>query len=715
MYFRKYSHLLCAFLLLMAGIGQAQQQPRIAIQSPDFEKVALSRYAWVLADTLHQWQAEDLLEAPGNYPFIPSGLEKPNYGYTDVHYWLYFELENTSSSNIELWIEVDYPLLDSLHLWVRDKKKKTEHFVTGDRLPFKSRPMKYKNFVFPVELAAGEQKQFLFRISSEGTVSFPVYAWAPVAFAESSNTTQIGFGIYYGIMLVMAVYNLFLFFSLGDRNYLFYVLNILAIILFQLSFNGLGYQYLWAPFPAFHHISVPLFIALLTLTSLNFTYHFLEIRRQPHWMKYILWGGMLLALCWALMSVVMPYRLSIKLTTVTALLMTVVIFATAVYVYRKGYAPAKFFLLAWGIFLLGALLSAMRGYGWMPNNFVTTYAVQIGSAMEVVLLSFGLAYRINLLKQQIAAAALERERLEKEKEREQKEFIEVQNRKLEQLVAERTAEIEKQNRDIRASIQYAEKIQRAILPAEDAIKRYFPDSFVLFKPRDIVSGDFYWFSERDGKLFLAAVDCTGHGVPGAFMSMIGYALLNQIVNEREVDDPGEVLLQLHKEIRKALKQEEDSVVRDGMDVAFCMIDTHQGILHFAGAARSLYYTQKGMFHEIKGAPYSVGGFERGRQRIYPTHSISLKDNMMFFLTTDGFADQFGGERDRKFMVKNFKRLLQEVAGSDYLALGKQTLQQVFEQWKGSRKQVDDVLVIGLKVEKEVFTKYVSQNTTVDVY
>lgn len=705
--------LLFVFLFLFLNCGWAQQSPRMTIRTPEFEKIAAGQKSWILADTQARYQAKELLAQPAKYPFTPAGTEKPNYGYTDVVYWLYFELENVSTSDIDTWVEVDYPLLDTLYLWVRGKDT-TVYFLTGDRLPFDARPMNHKNFVFPVKLKAGEQKQFLFRISSEGTMSFPVYVWSPIAFTESSNAIQIGFGVYYGIMLVMALYNFFLFFSLADRNYLFYVLNILAIILFQVSFNGLGYQYLWPAFPALHHVSVPLFIAVLTLTSLNFTYHFLEVPAYWRRLSYVLMGGMLLALIEILVSLAAPYRFSIKLTTITALLMTLTIFFTAVYVYRRGYAPAKFFLLAWGIFLLGALLSAMRGYGWMPNNFATTYAVQIGSALEVVLLSFGLAYRINLLKQQVAAAALERERLEKEKEREQKAFIEAQNRRLEQLVAERTAEIAKQNRDIRASIQYAEKIQRAILPAEELIKQYFPDSFVFFKPRDIVSGDFYWFSEREGKLFLAVVDCTGHGVPGAFMSMIGYVLLNQVVNEREIDDPGEILLQLHKEIRKALKQEKESLVKDGMDIALCMIDTQKQSLYFAGAARSLYYIQHGALHEIKGAPYSVGGFERDRKRTYPTHELPLTDNMIFFLASDGFADQFGGVRDRKFMVKNFKRLLLEVAGKDYLVLGKQELQQVFEQWKGDRKQIDDVLVVGLKVEKEVLVRRIPQNVTSNV-
>ena len=274
---------------------------------------------------------------------------------------------------------------------------------------------------------------------------------------------------------------------------------------------------------------------------------------------------------------------------------------------------------------------------------------------------------------------------------------------LEEKVKERTnelniayEEIKDQNRNIKASINYAKRIQEAMLPKLDNIKAGLPESFVLFRPRDIVSGDFYWYAQINEKIIFAAVDCTGHGVPGAFMSMIGNDILNQIVEVEQETDAKAILEKLHNGIRTVLRQEE-SQNRDGMDMALCVIDRQQKQLEFAGAKNPLIFIRNGELNEIKGSKLPIGGFQKEMVREFESHTITLTEPTAFYMFSDGYADQFGGEMGKKFMKKYFKRLLKEIHQKP-LADQKRLLNNQIIEWMGSKySQTDDILVVGFRV------------------
>ncbi|MBL7884537.1 MAG: SpoIIE family protein phosphatase, partial [Bacteroidia bacterium] len=274
--------------------------------------------------------------------------------------------------------------------------------------------------------------------------------------------------------------------------------------------------------------------------------------------------------------------------------------------------------------------------------------------------------------------------------------IKRENKLLEEKVEERTQELAQKNKDITSSIQYAKRIQLAILPPLEQITKSFPQSFVLYKPKDIVSGDFYWFGVKDGKKIIAAVDCTGHGVPGAFMSMIGHNLLNQIISENGITEPDQILNSLHKGVQTALKQGTNIVdTSDGMDVAICSVDTKNNELKFAGAYRPLFMIKNGTFGKIEADKFPIGGSQLDIQRKFTCHTISIDKGDTFYMCSDGYADQFGGEKGKKFMVKRLNELL---LGIQAQAMDEQakTLEYSFENWKGSYQQVDDILVIGIR-------------------
>ncbi len=260
------------------------------------------------------------------------------------------------------------------------------------------------------------------------------------------------------------------------------------------------------------------------------------------------------------------------------------------------------------------------------------------------------------------------------------------------------ADLKHKNEKITKSIAYAERIQQAMLKSGDMLSDYLPESFILFRPKDVVSGDFYWASEQNGKIIIAAVDCTGHGVPGAFMSMIGANLLNQIVESEGETSPENILFKLHQGVNKSLHQE-DTENNDGMDVSIISIDKENKTMEFAGANNPLIYFQNGEVQQIKGTKQGIGGtaLKKGRQVKFEKHVISIEQPTHFYLFTDGYQDQFGGEEDRKFSIKRMRGLLTEIHQKKAV-LQREILGKTITDWmRGTSKQIDDILVIGGKI------------------
>ncbi|WP_317896897.1 ligand-binding sensor domain-containing protein [Aurantibacillus circumpalustris] len=273
-----------------------------------------------------------------------------------------------------------------------------------------------------------------------------------------------------------------------------------------------------------------------------------------------------------------------------------------------------------------------------------------------------------------------------------------ENKILENKVAERTKELEEKNRDIMGSIQYAKRIQEAILPSKDNIYKKLKKVFILYQPKDIVSGDFYWFAEENGFKIFAVVDCTGHGVPGAFMSMIGHNLLHQIVLEKGVTDPGAILDHLHKGVQEALRQGHNEVTtNDGMDVSIIAINDIKREIRWAGANRPLVLVNaNGELSRFEGNKFPIGGAQYDVDRKFTTHSVNPEKVSMAYMFSDGYADQFGGEKGKKFMVKRFHDLLGNIHLKD-AEQQRNELKNNFEQWRLNHEQVDDVLIVGIEI------------------
>lgn len=272
-----------------------------------------------------------------------------------------------------------------------------------------------------------------------------------------------------------------------------------------------------------------------------------------------------------------------------------------------------------------------------------------------------------------------------------------QNKKLLEIAFD---EIAQKNKDISSSIKYAHRIQQAILPFEQEMNATFDGLFILYLPKDVVSGDFYWYQQKREADILILADCTGHGVPGAFMSMIGYSLLSQIINERNILDPSEILYQLNLGVIKALKQyDETNSIWDGMDISICVIHKNKRQLIFAGANQSLLFVQQEELKIIPADKNGIGGVLKKHKK-FTNHYLNITQDTFFYLLSDGYTDQFGGEENKKFSKARFKNIISKIAAKDALEQ-KVILEQSLKDWQMSKSQVDDILVIGFRLGKDL--------------
>jgi serine phosphatase RsbU (regulator of sigma subunit) len=248
------------------------------------------------------------------------------------------------------------------------------------------------------------------------------------------------------------------------------------------------------------------------------------------------------------------------------------------------------------------------------------------------------------------------------------------------------------------SIRYAKRIQDAILPPIEILKNNFSDFFIFYRPRDIVSGDFYWFHETEDLIIIAVADCTGHGVPGAFMTMMGHDLLNQAIVDKEIYSPELILTEVDKRVVYNTQHggEGDTKRNDGMDMSVCVIDRKKHQIQYAGAKSPIFLVRNGNIKHIKGSPFPIGSSQFKVEKIYEKHSIDYEERDVLYMFSDGYQDQFGGDNKMKFMTKRFRAFLAEISELPF-AEQQMRLGDEIDTWRNGQKQTDDQLVLGIKL------------------
>ncbi|MDX1904805.1 MAG: 7TM diverse intracellular signaling domain-containing protein [Thermonemataceae bacterium] len=690
----------------------------------------VSHFLYTFEDSTNRMSLQEVISQTDS-KFKQVKTDNPNLGFKKTSIWIKFRARNTANTSRYVFLEFDYPLLDKMDIYQQDENNNwvSAEKTVGDRVPFSNRSIFFRNIVFPLQFKALQTKTYLIRIKTDSSVQFPAYLYDFSSLTKHISKVDILFGIFYGIFLVMGIYNFVLFFAIKDKSYLFYFIYILFYSLAQSSLNGHSFQYAWQNSLWWANTVIPVSLNLGATGAVVFLIYFLDTKKYLPRFTNILWGIVLLFGIFALLSFFLEYGVGVKIGTLVMIFLG--FFETIIggVVFRAGNKSAGYFVISWSLFLFGIVVTALVAMGAVPNLPLFRVAAPLGAVFQVMGLSFALADRINIIRKEKEKAQAEsikqtqenariiqeqNEMLEKKvdertRELQQKqEEILVQNEELQQqreeimaqrdFISVKNGELQELNLHMTQSIQYASQIQRAILPDEGIIKSNVSDFFILYLPRDVVSGDFYWYSKIGKKQFFAAVDCTGHGVPGAFMSMIGNALLNKIINENEVYSPAKVLEMLNEGVIEALKQRETSN-NDGMDVCLCCIEERsngQFLLSYAGARRPLYLFKDNEILELKGSRNHIGGSSIGlNQNPFEDAYYVLDKGDAVYLSTDGLADNPNPQRE-KFGSERIKTLLL-LYGKSTMAQQRKFLIDELKTFQKNTAQRDDILFMGVRV------------------
>ncbi|MCE5362281.1 hybrid sensor histidine kinase/response regulator [Pseudomonas anguilliseptica] len=391
-------YILLCFLMLVPGLAGA------LVFDETTRSLPLGKAMAVFEDVRGDASIEDITSPALQGSFRQHDKGVLNAGYSRSVFWLRLDLEYRpqQTSTTQPWLlELAYPPLDHVQLYLPDAAGRyhlRQH--TGDALPFSSREIKQHNYLFELQLPPGQPQRVYLRLESQGSIQAPLTLWAPNAYLEEQPARIYVLGIIYGVLLVMLIYNLFIFLSVRDTSYLYYILYIASFGFYQLSVNGAAIEYFWPSSPWWANAATPFLIGAAALFGCQFARSFLHTAEHSPWVDRAL---LLLMACGVLvmtLALTASYALSLRLATYLALLFTVVIFSAGILAWLRGMRVARYFIIAWSAFLAGGAINTLMVLGYLPNIFLTMYASQIGSALEVGLLSLALADRINAMKEE---------------------------------------------------------------------------------------------------------------------------------------------------------------------------------------------------------------------------------------------------------------------------------------------------------------------------
>lgn len=636
---------------------------------------------------------------------LPAGSDDPNFGFNAHDIWLRFDLDPAHISTQADILQVNNPLLDVVELYELTDKGPVLMAATGDRVSFHERPVKHRLYRFPVKVDAIKKSQYLLRVNSGGEQCLaPVSLWTRDALTLRDYRDNLIRGVYFGLVSFVLLFTLFLYLRLRETSSLYYVQYNTNLMLLQAALSGYTFQFIWPDNPYLANISTPLFASLSILSLLKFSQHFLELKthfpkinRVFHVVGYVVAFNVLLSL----LPDQRAFKTSVLAINIIALLLNLAIVPVAYGVLKKGYKPAKFFLIGFVTLVFTVFGFIGTNLGLIKNEFYADYGLLIGSGLEVILLSFAVVDRFRSFKEQAIESLRELNKLERE-----------QNEVLERTVDERTkeiqiqkSEIELKNEEILSSIRYAEKIQRNLLPSEKEIQKVFPESFVFYQPKDIVSGDFYWVGKSKWNgvespaheiSLIAAGDCTGHGVPGAMVSVLGCNLLRESIQQTPEAKPGELLTSIDERLKLTMNAHEGMHTGDGMDMVLCAYQHDTRELWISGANNSVLRWNGEEIEVIKGNSRSIGSRTDQDQFKFETKVITTSPGDMLYITTDGFADQFGGPAQKKLKSTGLKNFLKSIVNLPVQEQIKR-IEAFFNSWKGDQEQTDDVCLIGFRI------------------
>ncbi len=659
-----------------------------------------------LQDDSHQLTIDSILHRPLGFKPFDRKLEK--LGFTSASYWFKFEVEN-QTDNHEFSFFISRTIADEVVLYEIENNTVKKVQITGDQVPFSKRTVKTIDNTFSVKLEKNKPTQFVLKLKSDGeALLVPIVINTAKGYYLSTRLRSFFLGSFYGILLTIIILYAFYYYGIKERSLLLYSYYVASVFLLQFTLDGLTYFYLFKHAIVFEQYIIVFSAALASSLFLVYIKSFLQLKeklpRLNKIFKTFIWILSLITLLTFIPGKL--HALSYLLINGFSLVSLILALTTVLYLKNKGENICTYFSMAVFTIVTGAIIFILTNFRIINDEFLFKYSLKTAVFIEVLLLAMSMANKLRGLQKE--------KELAQEKAlislKEKNNLIDLQNEMLSAKVKERTEALEEQkeqlskkNKEVIDSINYAKRLQNALMPSIDAVKKIVPNSFVLFKPKDIVSGDFYWIKEskttykdreNSSVIIMSVADCTGHGVPGAFMSIIGLNIFNQTLKEKSVNTPAQALDYLNSQMYNTVNKHKTNVIRDGMDLAFCAIDKDSLELSFSGAKNGLYIVRNSNLIELKGDKQPIGYSEHAKA--FTLQTFQLEKGDMIYASTDGYADQFGGERGKKFKYKPFKELLINIATKN-VAEQKEILNTTFINWKGNLEQLDDICIVGIRI------------------
>ncbi|MFB6258789.1 MAG: 7TM diverse intracellular signaling domain-containing protein [Flavobacteriales bacterium] len=722
---------LLSLFFLVAGSLRADAPGSIPLEE-DLLGQSIADSARYLKDPSHRLTIDSILQKDLSSRFRPPSSSRANLGFTSATIWVEGSFENRMPEQKKFLLEASRPLTNLVKLYVVRDGQVTDTMVAGDHQPFHERPLPSRKNVFPVRVEPGEKIRFILELRSDGeSLVFPLIIWTPSAFFAQERLEQWHDGFFYGIFVFVFLIFSFFYRALRDPSFLYYVLYILCFGLLQFSIDGYGYRAFFRDSPwmadriLLFSSSLTIFMLLLYAQS----YLKVMLRSPKLYQVYRVLMGIALLLFGISFLPVSIAKYCNPALNLFSFLAVIFVLASIFFFKKRGYSVSNLFMTAYVLLITGAIVFILGNTGVLESGPVTLNALKYGGLGEVIFLSFTMAEKYRSIQREKELAQKESLEQMEELNRVKDEY----NQRLEREVEERTRDLERErekldaiNREMVSSIRYAERIQRAILPPDKKFDQLFRDWFVLFQPRDIVSGDIYWCSAESGdvvpeekspedsegiafsglsmdplpshtrKKLFSVMDCTGHGVPGAFLTFLGQSILTKAKQEAAVKSPAQALSHIDRELKATLTEiQAETQVQDGMDMGLCNLDKETLELHFAGAGHDCYIVRQGEAYVLKGDRQGIGGDKEG-SKTFTDQPFQLQKGDMIYLFSDGYPDQFGGPNKKKFKYRPFRELLLSLSEQN-LELQKEELENTLQEWKGELEQVDDICVMGIRV------------------
>ncbi|TAH30477.1 MAG: hypothetical protein EAZ06_03080 [Cytophagales bacterium] len=711
---------------------------------------------------------DEIIKPSNNKKFVLTQYDKHELHSQSV-YWMRLRLENTSNID-EDWV-LYLGVVTNVDVYVPQHTGKYDVKKTGRLVKTSEKDIKTGRYN-TVELflpAKGGVIDIYVRFQNQIELSpdpnvklYPKPQWQENIILD--NLVQ---GFFQGLLWMMLFYNFILLFVLKDKTYLYYVLYIFTTSIYFLNFYGYTAEFILGDYPYFNYIYLPFTAHLGFIAYMFFMRSYLQTHREmPLWDKLIkVVTVIFVSLLVALIAMAnFNYSSYMVVERIFYGIIQCILLIMLVFILTMGEKPARYFAFGTLLMIGGGLLLFLGASGIIKlHNNVMYY--QLGVIGQIFVFSLGLTERYKKIEddkhdaeRHLIIQLQENEKLHTKVKRELEDKVKLRTYEIERknqeiieqsheiqaqrdAVALKNAQVEHINKEIKHSINYASRIQVALFDDVEQIENSFKEAFIFLRPKDIVSGDFYWYSEvvQDAttlknkipittidempnhsifpysyqkeiqnteaikitdreykkKIFIVA-DCTGHGVPGAFMTVMGYSILHEIIDEKGIIEPDQILYELDKQVIQNLKKgNTDNQVQDGMEITVMVYDEFENTITYSAAGNPLYLVRNFDIHIYPASSHSIGFSKKTKQKIFEKHIIPIMEDDVFYMTTDGFQDQFGGENQKKYMKKAMREFLLRIS---HLSLPeqKEKIQQELETWQGEQTQTDDILLAGVK-------------------